>query len=350
MSAAGLAFENLGKRFGLVEALKSVTFATPPGAYLVLLGGSGSGKTTLLRLLAGLEAPSSGRVLLAGCAVADAQTNLLTPPGARGLGMVFQSYALWPHMTASQNIAWPLKQLKWDKSRIAARVAQLLELLGITELADRKPAMLSGGQQQRVAIARALGAEPKILLLDEPLSALDARRRADMRIELARLHRTTGATCVHVTHDQTEALSLASHVAFLEAGELIQFGTPQDFLDRPATVSVARQMGQPAGTVTRVQNGRAFGLSLVGGAPAAAVHALFRPQDLATCAGAENAAAGQVLECTPMADRWTVIVDVAGERVTILTDKPHSLGTACYLRLAAPPHAWFDCNDNRLDL
>lgn len=349
--AAGLGFEQLGKRFGAVEALSEISFETPPGAYLVLLGGSGSGKTTLLRLLAGLEAPTSGRVRLDGAIVSDASTDKLIPPGERGLGMVFQSYALWPHMTAGENIAWPLRQTKWAKAAINTRVEELLDLLGIAELADRRPARLSGGQQQRVAIARALAARPKVLLLDEPLSALDARRRGDMRIELARLHRSTGTTCVHVTHDQTEALSLASHVAFLEAGRLVQFGAPDSLINRPATATVARQVGQPAGAVVRVEAGRAFSLLIPGDAPANAAGALFRPQDLALGAngGAEDAEA-RVLECTPMADLWLVALDCAGERVNVLSQTPTPVGARQRLRISAPPKAWFDTSGLRIEV
>ena len=236
---ARLTLAAVTKRFGRVAAVDDLDLDLPSGQVLSLLGPSGCGKTTTLRMVAGLERPSAGRITLGGRVLADAGLHL--PPEARGMGMVFQSYAVWPHMTVAQNVAFPLRQR--GAPDIARRVAQTLETVQLGALAQRYPSELSGGQQQRVALARALIAEPQLLLLDEPLSNLDARLREDLRTEIRRLQQALGLTALFVTHDQTEALALSDVVCVMRAGRIEQAGTPQQVFNRPANRFVAEFMG-----------------------------------------------------------------------------------------------------------
>ena len=213
-----LEIKNITKRFGAIEAVRDVSLAVPSGAFLVLLGPSGCGKTTLLRMLAGLENPSSGQLVFDGQIVSDGEKNWSVDPAKRNSGLVFQSYALWPHMSVRGNVEWPLKVGQMSKAERDARVDEVLELLDIHQLANRYPNEISGGQQQRAAIARTIAPKPGVLLFDEPLSNLDAKLRVEMRTELMRLHRATGATTVYVTHDQIEAMTMATHVAVMNHG------------------------------------------------------------------------------------------------------------------------------------
>ena len=226
-----LELKSLTKSIGGVTAVDTVSISVPDGAFLVLLGPSGCGKTTLLRMLAGLELPSSGQIVFDGRTVSDGARAWAVDPAQRNSGLVFQSYALWPHMTVRGNVDWPLKVAGMDPVHRRARVDEVLAMLGIGQLADRYPNEISGGQQQRVAIARTIAPKPGVLLFDEPLSNLDAKLRVEMRTELMRLHRATGATTVYVTHDQIEAMTMATHVAVMNAGRVEQFGRPQELID-----------------------------------------------------------------------------------------------------------------------
>ncbi len=235
--AAEIEARSIGKMFGSFAALSDVSFTIGRGEFLTLLGPSGSGKTTFLTLLAGFEAPTSGQLLL------DGRNLTATPPEARGFGMVFQGYALFPHMTAEENIAFPLKVQKRSASEIRARVAAMIELMGLGGHGHKRPSGLSGGQQQRVALARALAYEPPVLLLDEPFSALDKNLRGQMQDEVRRLHRELGTTFVFVTHDQSEALALSSRVAIFEKGRLQQIAPPREVYEAPANRFVAEFLG-----------------------------------------------------------------------------------------------------------
>ena len=239
--AAGVSLQNVSKFFGEKMALDDVSLDIDPGTFLVLLGPSGSGKTTLLRCLAGIERPSHGVIAIDGREVAGSRT--FVAPEKRGLAMVFQDYALWPHLTVSKNVAFPVARSKYSKAARASRVADLLERVGIAHLADRYPNELSGGEQQRVALARALAADVGMILFDEPLSNLDADRREQLRIEIATLTRATGATVIYITHDQSEAFALADRVGVLNHGRLVQFGTPEEIYRRPTIAFVARFTG-----------------------------------------------------------------------------------------------------------
>jgi iron(III) transport system ATP-binding protein len=251
VSAPAIELEQLTRQFGVVRAVDAVSLAVPPGAFLALLGPSGCGKTTILRMLAGLEEPSGGTIRFGNELVASGEHGTIRAPSQRDVGLVFQSYALWPHMTVGENIAWPLQVKQWPKAERNARVQEMLALLSIGELANRYPSEISGGQQQRVAIARTIAPRPRVLLFDEPLSNLDAKLRAEMRTELLRVHRLTGATSVYVTHDQVEAMTMATHVAVMRDGRVEQFGSPHELLDMPATPFVATFIGTPPANLLR---------------------------------------------------------------------------------------------------
>ena len=224
-----------------VAALKSVSLDVAPGSFLVLLGPSGSGKTTLLRCLAGIERIDSGSVGIGGQVVADGRAHV--PPEQRDLSMVFQDYALWPHLTALDNVAFALRRRRLPRASCRERAAEMLSRVGLSDFVRRYPNELSGGQQQRVALARALIADTGLILCDEPLSNLDADLRERMRVEISSLVREAGATTVYITHDQAEAFALADHIGVLEEGVLVQAGTPEDVYNHPATPFVARFTG-----------------------------------------------------------------------------------------------------------
>lgn len=232
-----ISFRNVVKKFGSMVAVDNVSLDIEPGEFFALLGPSGCGKTTLLRMLAGFEVPSEGHVLI------DGQDMGETPPNQRPVNMVFQSYAVFPHMSVAKNVAYGLKIDGVPQSEIDARVQEALELVQLGHLASRRPDQLSGGQRQRVALARALIKKPKVLLLDEPLSALDAKLREAMRFELSQLQQKVGITFIMVTHDQDEALAIASRIAVMHKGGISQLGTPSDLYEFPASRFVADFIG-----------------------------------------------------------------------------------------------------------
>jgi iron(III) transport system ATP-binding protein len=235
--AAGVSIENVNLYFGTNHVLKDVTLEISPGEFFTFLGPSGCGKTTLLRLIAGFGKAQSGRVRIGGEDVID------LPPWKRDVGMVFQSYALWPHMTVRRNVAFGLEERRLPKPEIRRRVDTALELVGLLAFADRRPSQLSGGQQQRVALSRTIVVEPQVLLLDEPLSNLDAKLRIQMRQELLELQRKLALTTIFVTHDQEEANTTADRIAVMEAGVIQQVGTPAELYDNPANRFVANFLG-----------------------------------------------------------------------------------------------------------
>ena len=236
---ASVEIARLAKRFGATAALHPTDLLVEDGEFLVLVGPSGCGKSTLLRMIAGLEEPSEGRIRIGDRDVTYAA------PSDRGVAMVFQSYALYPQMTVRENIAFPLKVARLPKREIAERVAATATMLDLSELLDRKPRALSGGQRQRVSIARAVVREPRVLLLDEPLSNLDTNLRARMRHEFARLHQQLGSTMIYVTHDQLEAMTLANRIVVMSSGRVEQVGAPLEVYRRPASVAVASAIGSP---------------------------------------------------------------------------------------------------------
>lgn len=235
-----LALRNVSKSFGATEVLHDISLAVERGAFCILLGPSGCGKSTALRCVAGLETPQAGEILIEG------QSVIGREPGERNLAMVFQSYALYPHMSIYRNLEFPLKMRRTARrSERHKRIHEVAALLQIEECLKRKPRQLSGGQRQRVAIGRALMREPALFLFDEPLSNLDARLRGEMRVELARLHRTLGATMLYVTHDQVEAMTLGTQIVVMNEGRIEQVGTPRAVYAQPATRFVASFVGTP---------------------------------------------------------------------------------------------------------
>ncbi|ULR42812.1 sn-glycerol-3-phosphate ABC transporter ATP-binding protein UgpC [Rhizobium sp. K102] len=234
-----LLLNNVQKFYGDYEVLKGVQLEVRNGEFVVFVGPSGCGKSTLLRMIAGLDATTAGDIIINGVRVND------LPPVKRGIAMVFQSYALYPHMTVFENIAFPLRVEKMEEQKLKAKVENAARILHLDQRLQQKPGMLSGGQRQRVAIGRAIVREPKIFLFDEPLSNLDAALRADMRIELAKLHRQLKATMIYVTHDQVEAMTMADRIVVLDAGNISQTGAPLELYHKPANQFVAGFIGNP---------------------------------------------------------------------------------------------------------
>jgi len=254
---------SLSKRFDSTAALDRVSLEIDKGDILVLLGPSGCGKTTLLRSIAGLVRPDSGEILLEGQVVFSAERGIFVPPHIRRVGMVFQNYALWPHMNIFDNIAYPLKIGKFSKQEIQRRVGEMMTLVKLEGLAKRYPHELSGGQQQRAALSRALVMDPRLLLLDEPLSSLDAKLREEMREEVKKVQAGTQVTMLYVTHDQAEAMALADRIGVMKDGRLLQLGPPSDIYERPETEFVAQFIGASNllfGTMVKADGQRLFQL------------------------------------------------------------------------------------------
>ncbi|PZW42983.1 putative spermidine/putrescine transport system ATP-binding protein [Humitalea rosea] len=242
---AKLSARGIAKRYGMVDALLPIDLDVAPGEFLTVLGPSGSGKTTLLQLIAGLIEPSAGALFI------DGRDETHTPAHKRGVGVVFQSYALFPHMTVRENVCFPLQMRHIPRAELQRRVAATLEMVGLGALQDRFPGELSGGQQQRVALARCFVYQPALILMDEPLGALDRKLRETMQIEIKRLHRDTGATIIFVTHDQDEALALSDRICLMNHGRIEQLGEPQDIYERPKTLFAADFIG-----ISNVMRGR----------------------------------------------------------------------------------------------
>ncbi|GIW79289.1 MAG: polyamine ABC transporter ATP-binding protein [Gemmatales bacterium] len=329
---SSITIEQVGKCFGNTQALKNVSLAIESGEMFFLLGPSGCGKTTLLRILAGLVQPDEGEVYFANQRV----THL--PSRQRDAVMVFQSYALWPHMTVAKNVAYGLRVRGLPKADIERRVRKALELVRLQDFADRRPAQLSGGQQQRVALARALVVEPRVVLLDEPLSNLDARLRDEMREEIRRLHAASGLTMVYVTHDQKEALTLADRIAVMKEGAIEQVGAPIEVFHKPVSQFVASFLGECnflPGTIQSLDSSSATVMTAIGpfqascrnpdlevGAP---VVCCLRPQSLTI--GEKQ---GRPNEVSVVVKRLTFLGEVmrieatAGETSLLITSLPYA--------------------------
>jgi putative spermidine/putrescine transport system ATP-binding protein len=306
MPTIKLKTSGLAKRYGAFVALAPTDLEVAEGEFLTLLGPSGSGKTTLLSLIAGLATPDEGRLLINGKDVTHGA------PYERDIGMVFQNYALFPHMTIAENIAFPLKMRKLDAATAKRRAMEALELVRLPHVAQRYPKELSGGQQQRIALARCLVYRPSIVLMDEPLGALDKKLRDQMQLEIKRIHRDLGTTIVYVTHDQEEAMTMSDRICLMNAGRIEQLGTPADLYFRPRTLFVADFLGESnllEGTVERVDGGHVeVRLAQDGGRALAAagapldtgskVRVMVRPQNLRVLpeAAAVNAVRGTVLD------------------------------------------------------
>jgi iron(III) transport system ATP-binding protein len=325
--------QNIAMSYGRNVVLRDINLVIEPGEFFALLGPSGSGKSTLLRLIAGFNHPQSGRLLINGSDISA------VPPWLRNVGMVFQNYALWPHMTVRQNVAFGLEERRLPKKLIAEKVRAALALVNLSEYGDRRPSQLSGGQQQRVALARTIAIEPQVLLLDEPLSNLDAKLRVQMRTELRTLQRKLGITTIFVTHDQEEAMTTADRIAVMDQGVIQQIGTPMDLFDNPANRFVANFVGSInllPGRIERGVDGSAtFESALLGriplpiaqGADGAAEIAV-RPHSivLARSAGASSHLwlAGAVEEREFLGEFVRYVVKVSDVALTV--DQTHHLG------------------------
>jgi len=271
-------FEGVSLAYGRTRVLTDVSIAIDAGEFFALLGPSGSGKSTLLRLLAGFLRPQAGAIRVGG------EDLTRVPPWERDIGMVFQNYALWPHMTVRQNVAFGLEERRLPRAQIESRAAAALDLVGLADFGGRRPGQLSGGQQQRVALARTIAVEPKVLLLDEPLSNLDAKLRIHMRAELLALQRKLGITTIFVTHDQEEALSIADRVAVLDQGVIQQVGTPVELYDTPANRFIATFVGTINllhGTIENAGAGTVFRSESLGSIAIAGTRASTGPAEIA---------------------------------------------------------------------
>ena len=313
---------NAVKRYGALAALDEVTLAVPEGEFFGLLGPSGSGKTTLLRAIAGFVVPDSGEIRI------DGQRIEGVPVHKRGIGMVFQNYALFPHLSVFDNVAFGLSVRRVASGEIRSRVAEALRLVRLSGLEERRPRQLSGGQQQRVALARALVTRPKVLLLDEPLGALDKRLRQEMQVELKLIQRTVGITTIFVTHDQEEALTLSDRIAILSEGRLVQVGPPAEVYERPATRFAAEFLGEANLFSGRVDGGAlrtASGLAIFSARPMPSGEALIavRPEKIqladpgARAAEGANRITGQILRSIYSGSSIAYRIEVAGQELTV---------------------------------
>jgi multiple sugar transport system ATP-binding protein len=265
---AEVTLTNVSKSFGADVALDGVTMTVPDGSFVVLLGPTGAGKTTTLRMVSGLDAPDKGDVSIGGRSMAGLS------PAHRDVAMVFQQYSLYPHLSVRQNLEFPLKSplLRTPRAEIDRKVSEVAEILQISHKLDNKATALSGGEMQRVSIGRALVRNPSVYLMDEPLSSLDAKLRSDLRIELKSIQANSGATMLYVTHDQIEAMTMATHVGVLDRGRLVQFGSPREIYERPVSIYAASRLGQPRINVLPAD--------VFGGAPATAVQIGLRPEQI----------------------------------------------------------------------
>jgi spermidine/putrescine transport system ATP-binding protein len=325
VAAPAVRLAGITKRFGDTTAVHPVTLEIGQNEFFSILGPSGCGKTTLMRMITGFETPTDGSIELAGSSVDGVPTR------KRDLNMLFQSYALFPHLTVFENVAFELRVRKAPKRELRSRVEGALNLVRLGHLADRKPDQLSGGQRQRVALARAVVSRPAVVLLDEPLGALDQQLRKEMQIELKRMQREVGITFIYVTHDQEEALTMSDRIAVMSQGRLLQVGSPQDIYDRPASTFVAAFIGScnviPAvntgapGTVTVAGVGP---VPAVGGDAAlsgAEVWVAVRPERVAASAvRTPGAAQGTLLEAVYIGDRWRYVVRLGEATVTASVD------------------------------
>lgn len=351
-----LVLEGLSKRFtgrGAVhtEALKKLDLEVRDGELLVLVGPSGCGKSTVLRLIAGLEEPSEGRVLL------DGKDLVRVPPQARDVAMVFQGYALYPHLTAAENMAFPLEMRGVSKVEREQRVRETAAIVGLGDKLERLPSELSGGERQRVAMGRAIVRRPKLFLFDEPLSNLDAKLRAELRVELVQLVRRLGATALYVTHDQGEAMTMADRIAVLRGGELMQLDTPRTIYERPANAFVAGFVGTPSMNMVSVADSpRVAGLTLDvrGGATCG-----FRPESVRFVKdGADTAnptegvrLEGRVVLVEPQGAETFVHVDGEGFvlRARVEGFGGPELGSRVAARVGAAELHWFDESGRRVE-
>ena len=334
---AEVALHGVSKRFGGTLALDDVSLTVPDGAFVVLLGPTGAGKTTILRMVSGLDVPDSGEVLIGGRSMRG-----LTP-AQRDVAMVFQQYSLYPHLTVRQNLEFPLRSpvLNTPEDAIRAKVGAVAEVLQIAHKLDNKATALSGGEMQRVSIGRALVRDPAIYLMDEPLSSLDAKLRADLRIELKRIQAQSGATLLYVTHDQIEAMTMATHVGVLHEGRLVQFGSPREIYEDPVSIYAASRLGQPRINILPA--------SLFPGAPDAAHSIGLRPEQIAQgVASAQGGEPSTVTRVERLGDQTRLHLRFKDHDIVTVTDPHTALRSGDTVAIAPRRAFYFDGRGNRL--
>jgi multiple sugar transport system ATP-binding protein len=329
---ADVSLRNLTRRFGSTPAVDNMNMTIANGSFVVLLGPTGAGKTTTLRLISGLEQPDSGSIFIDGRSVID-----LTP-AQRNVAMVFQQYSLYPHMTVRENLSFPLRSpiLKLAEDQIREKVAEVAETLRISHKLDNKATALSGGEMQRVSIGRALVRDPSIYLMDEPLSSLDAKLRADLRMELKRIQASLGATLLYVTHDQIEALTMATHVGVMDQGRLVQFGSPREIYEDPISLYVAARLGQP-----RIN---ALPAGLFAGAPIGAKSIGLRPEHIEQGQGRES----KVVRIEHLGDQTRLHLRLEGHEIVTLTDVHTGLEPGDTVAIQPRNALYFDANGARI--
>ncbi|MEM9733387.1 MAG: ABC transporter ATP-binding protein [Pseudomonadota bacterium] len=329
---AEVVLKNLSKSFGNDVAVDDISMTVPDGAFVVLLGPTGAGKTTTLRLISGLEKPDQGEVWIGGRNVAD------ETPAQRDIAVVFQQYSLYPHLTVRDNLAFPLKSpiLDFSKPEIERKVAEVAEVLQISHKLDNKATALSGGEMQRVSIGRALVRDPAIYLMDEPLSSLDAKLRTDLRVELKRIQANLGATLLYVTHDQIEAMTMATHVGVLDHGRLVQFGSPREIYENPNSLYVASRLGQPRINILPVD--------LFGSAPSGATHIGMRPEHIKQGEGQE----AEVQRVEHLGDQIRLHLTFQGHEVTTIADPATRYENGAHIKIAPNNPIYFDADGNRV--
>ena len=329
---AEVTLHEVSKRYGATVALDRVTLTIADGAFVVLLGPTGAGKTTTLRLISGLEAPDGGDILIGGRSV------LRDTPAQRDVAMVFQQYSLYPHMSVRDNLAFPLRSpvLRTPEDEIARKVREVAEVLRIEGKLENKATALSGGEMQRVSIGRALVRDPQLFLMDEPLSSLDAKLRADLRVELKRIHATLGATLLYVTHDQIEAMTMATEIGVLDQGRLVQFGTPREVYENPVSLYVAARLGLP-----RINT---LPAGLFAGAPAGAKTIGLRPEHIRQGAGRP----AQVMRIEPLGDQTRLHLRLDGHDIITLTDVHTDLEPGDSIAIEPRNALYFDATGARI--
>ena len=329
---ADVTLRGVTKRFRRDVAVDDVSLEIEDGSFVVLLGPTGAGKTTTLRLISGLEKADAGDILIAGRSV------LNETPAQRDVAMVFQQYSLYPHMTVRENLEFPLKSpiLQTPREQIARKVGEVSEVLRISHKLDNKATELSGGEMQRVSIGRALVREPAIYLMDEPLSSLDAKLRTELRVELKRVQMSLGATLLYVTHDQIEAMTMATHVGVLDHGRLVQFGTPREIYENPVSLYVASRLGLPRINVLPA--------ALFGGAPSAATTIGLRPEHIAEGQGKPS----KVVRVEHLGDQTRLHLTLEGHDIVTLTDVHTRLEPGDTLAISPENPLYFDASGARV--
>jgi multiple sugar transport system ATP-binding protein len=323
---------NVSKSFGAIIALQDMSITVPDGSFVVLLGPTGAGKTTMLRMVSGLETPETGEVFIGG------QPMRGLTPAQRNVAMVFQQYSLYPHLTVRENMEFPLKSplLRTPKPEIARKVAEVAEILQISHKLDNKATALSGGEMQRVSIGRALVRDPAVYLMDEPLSSLDAKLRADLRIELKNIQANLGATFLYVTHDQIEAMTMATHVGVLDRGRLVQFGTPREIYEQPVSVYAAGRLGQPHINILPAD--------LFGPAPANAATVGLRPEQIQQGEGQDSL----VKRVEHLGDQTRLHLSFNNHDLITITDAHTSLKAGDIVKIQPQRPFYFDATGTRI--